>query len=142
MPIRYERHITRDMLRGEPETLFVFGDNLRRAGLGGQAKEMRGEPNAIGIPTKREPSMHPVAFFQDGDLDAYLDARAHDLYRLVRHLRDGGTIVMPAEGIGTGRARLHQTAPAVWRQLQEDLYALKAAAEPSALPASAGRDAR
>jgi redox-sensitive bicupin YhaK (pirin superfamily) len=29
--------------------LFVFGDNLRRTGFGGQAAEMRGEPNAVGI---------------------------------------------------------------------------------------------
>jgi len=53
MGIRTEKHITRQMLRAEPGTLWVFGDNLQRKGLGGQAKEMRGEPNAIGIPTKK-----------------------------------------------------------------------------------------
>lgn len=128
MPIRYEKHITRAMLRAEPETLWVFGDNLRRKGLGGQAAEMRGEPNAIGIPTKREPGMHPVDFFTDGDLAAYEDARAHDLMRLAQHLMNGGAVVLPADGIGTGRARLKQSAPAVWAQLQEDLQGLAAAA--------------
>lgn len=28
MPIRTEKHISRAMLRAEPETLWVFGDNL------------------------------------------------------------------------------------------------------------------
>lgn len=42
--IEYRDHITRAMLRAEPEKLFVFGDNFVRTGFGGQAKEMRGEP--------------------------------------------------------------------------------------------------
>jgi len=128
MPIRYEKRVTRDMLLAEPTWLWVFGDNLKRTGLGGQAKEMRGEPNAVGIPTKKEPSMHPVAFFRDWDLDAYLDARAHDLYRLQRHLRGGGTVVLPADGLGTGRAALKLSAPKIWEQLQEDIQVLKASA--------------
>lgn len=133
MPIRYERIITREMAQAEPNALFVFGDNLQRRGTGpksGQAV-IRPEPNAVGIPTKREPSMHPCAFFNDGDLDRYLDARAPSLYRLIQHLREGGTVVLPADGLGTGRARLHQTSPAIWAQLQEDLTALK---ETASLP--------
>ncbi|KKL05458.1 hypothetical protein LCGC14_2605850, partial [marine sediment metagenome] len=55
--IEYRDHITRQMLRDEPDTLFVFGDNMQRRGLGGQAFAMRGEPNAVGIPTKIFPSM-------------------------------------------------------------------------------------
>jgi hypothetical protein len=125
MPIRTEKYITREMLRAEPDTLWVFGDNLQRKGLGGQAKEMRGEPNAVGIPTKKAPGMHPVDFFNDRDFDRYLDARAHDLMRLVHHLRCGGDVVLPADGLGTGRARLKQSAPKVWDQLQEDLHALR-----------------
>jgi hypothetical protein len=46
------KHITREMVRADPSTVFVFGDNMARNGLAGQAKEMRGEPNAIGVPTK------------------------------------------------------------------------------------------
>lgn len=137
MPIRYEKRITRDMLRAEPETLFLFGDNLQRRGLGGQAKEMRGEPNAVGIPTKKAPSMHPCDMYKDADLGAYLDARAHDVMRLSRHLMDGGTVVLPADGLGTGRAQLKQSAPAIWSQLQEDLTALKAAAEYAFTPSRA-----
>jgi len=37
MPIEYRKLITRPMLQQAPETLFVFGDNMLRKGLGGQA---------------------------------------------------------------------------------------------------------
>jgi hypothetical protein len=40
-------------------------DSVQRHGLAGQAKEMRGEPNAIGVATKRAPSTNPKAFFDD-----------------------------------------------------------------------------
>lgn len=66
MSFRYVKYITRQMMRAEPTTLFVFGDNLAQVGYGGQAKEMRGEPNAVGIPTKRKPSRTaPDEFFTD-----------------------------------------------------------------------------
>ncbi len=40
-------------------------DSVQRHGLAGQAKEMRGEPNAIGVATKWAPSTNPKAFFDD-----------------------------------------------------------------------------
>lgn len=126
MPIRIEKHITRAMLRAEPDTLWVFGDNLQRKGLGGQAAEMRGEPNAVGIPTKKAPGWHPVDFFNDRDLEAYRKAREPDLARLIRHLSKGGEVVLPADGLGTGRARLQQSAPAIWAELQDDMNSLRA----------------
>ena len=48
--------ITREELQRHPELIFVFGDNMLRKGFGGQAKEMRGEPNAVGVPVKWRPS--------------------------------------------------------------------------------------
>lgn len=43
------KYIKRQDLKSNPNTQYLFGDNLKRSGFGGQAKEMRGEPNAIGI---------------------------------------------------------------------------------------------
>jgi hypothetical protein len=70
MPVLRQKWITRDDLRANPNVLYLFGDNERREGLGGQAKEMRGEPNAIGVRTKASPSKHETAFWdrQPGDL--------------------------------------------------------------------------
>jgi hypothetical protein len=116
--IRREKHITRAMLRAEPETLFVFGDNLERRGLGGQAAEMRGEPNAVGIPTKRAPSMREDAFFTDADLTSFINASYRDAQRLAKHVDQGGTVVLPADGIGTGLADLQRRAPEIWEVIQ------------------------
>lgn len=116
--IEFRDHITRQMLRDEPDTLFVFGDNMERRGLGGQAAEMRGEPNAVGIPTKRRPSMDNDAFFND-TTDDYLEwarASASDVARLKDH---DGLIVWPRAGIGTGRARLAETAPTIMLSIME-----------------------
>ena len=61
--ITFQERITRADLRANPDTLYVFGDNMRRRGMGGQAAEMRGEPNAVGIPTKWRPSRTEWDFF-------------------------------------------------------------------------------
>lgn len=113
MPFRTEKFITRQMLRDEPETLFVFGDNVEHQGYGGQAGEMRDEPNAVGIPTKWRPSMNSDAFFGDRDY-----VRVHAMIfpifqRLSQHLAKGGDVVWPENGIGTGRAQLKERAPQI-----------------------------
>lgn len=122
--LRHEPVIRRQMLKDAPDVLFVFGDNLRRIGMGGQAAEMRGEPNAVGIPTKVAPSMAPDAFFTDADLPKALDAFAESFARLEAHLRAGGTIVVPEAGIGTGRAQLEQRAPKIHTVLTRAMNAL------------------
>lgn len=101
MPIRLEAYVTRQMLQAEPDTLFVFSDTLIGKGSDGHAREMRGEPNAIGIPTKKLPSMDPSAFFADGDEGFFLLAAERPFRRLAAHLQAGGMIVWPAAGIGT-----------------------------------------
>lgn len=113
--IEYRDYITRRMLRAEPEKLFVFGDNFRRSGLGGQAKEMRGEPNAVGIPTKRSPSRDENSFLTDERSDYWSKNCGKDIAKL---LVFDGTIVWPSAGIGTGLAELEKRAPRIWRAIQ------------------------
>lgn len=127
MPIRFEPWITREMARNNPEDLHVFGDNLQRSGFGGQAKELRGEPNAVGIPTKRAPHMGPGAFFGDWprDIEEFKEAAAPAFARLHSHLLAGGTVIWPADGIGTGLADLERRAPRIWDSLQRALDRLK-----------------
>ena len=116
--------ITRRVLRANPDVLFVFGDNLQGAGFGGQAAEMRGEPNAVGIPTKRAPRMTPDAFFSDQDLPEVLQAFEEPFRRLRAHLEGGKDVIMPEAGIGTGFARLEQKAPAIHEALERHLREL------------------
>jgi hypothetical protein len=118
MPIEYRKFITREEMRLEPETLFVFGDNLERKGYEGQAAQMRGEPNAVGIPTKRLPSKKPEAYFSDADFDEVLEHLLFADFTLVDHLNKGGTVVWPEDGIGTGFAKLQKKAPKIWKKIE------------------------
>lgn len=109
MPIRYQKFIRRQDLRNNRDTFYVFGDNMQRIGYGGQAREMRGEPNAIGVVTKWAPSNDNVAFFDDMP-DCFAQV-GFDLERVDRILSQGKTVVVPEDGIGTGLAQLPRRAP-------------------------------
>ena len=105
---RYNRSTIRSM----PDTLFVFGDNLARLGYGGQAAEARGEPNSVGIPTKYSPSR-----YFDNDSKSFYSAKEpikNAFVILAQHLKAGHDIVWPADGVGTGLAKLPQCAPAIF----------------------------
>jgi hypothetical protein len=106
------------MLRANPDCIFVFGDNSARKGLGGQAKEMRGEPNALGIATKRLPAMTPEAFFSD-DSTQDVTTLAGDLAKLIGFHTRGFQIYAPLNGIGTDRARLKENAPLLYKLIIE-----------------------
>jgi len=124
--------LTRQQLRSQSSDLFAWGDNLARAGgaqnpRSGQAFACRGEPNAVGIPTKKRPSMENAAFFSDDDFDQVAPEIDAAIARLSSHLAAGGTVVWPADGIGTGRAELARRAPRLWAHLEqcrERLFAL------------------
>lgn len=117
MPIETQQWITRSDLRANPDKIYVFGDNVQRSGLGGQAKEMRGEPNAIGVVTKWAPSMSARAFFDDTAACKMLVER--DLLRIQQALDHRRTVVVPADGIGTGLSRLSSCAPNLDRFIKD-----------------------
>jgi hypothetical protein len=129
--LRYEpRWYTPEMCRAEPVALFAFGDNFERRGSGpssGQAI-IRDEPNAVGIATKRAPSNRPGSFLADGDVGRFIDENTPAFLILANHLRDGGTVVWPADGIGTGRAALQGCAPKLWASLERARLRLEAIA--------------
>jgi hypothetical protein len=86
---------------------------------------MRGEPNAVGIVTKAEPSNEPQAFLQDDrDRAATLARWDQDFARIEAHLAAGGTVIWPADGIGTGRANMKNCAPKLWGELCQRLRPL------------------
>lgn len=121
MPIEYQKWITRQDLRDNPDKVYVFGDNLRRVGYGGQAKEMRGEPNALGIPTKANPG----EYLSDArDFPRFAIRLGQHFADLVTALYIKRTIVWPADGIGTGLADMENRAPICWALLQAHIAAL------------------
>lgn len=125
MPVVFKERIERADLQANPGLLYVFGDNEARRGLGGQAGACRGEPNAIGIATKRQPSMAESSMWADADFDrcaAIIDA---DMEPLFKHARKGGMIVFPAAGVGTGLSQLPQRAPRLMEYIRQRVRELK-----------------
>ena len=89
------------------------------AGFGGQAAELRGEPNAVGIITKRAPRNGLGAFLTDDDLELIVPLIDAAFARLRTHLLTGGTVVWPSNDVGTGRAALSSHAPSIAAYIDE-----------------------
>lgn len=126
--------ITEADMAAHPDSRYLFGDNMAGSGLGGQAKVMRGKPNAIGIPTKWAPSMREGSFFRDADIEHGSPVkRAIDraFGEAVTALSQGRTIVIPEAGLGTDRAELPLRAPAVYRYILAWMKALDLLAGPT-----------
>jgi hypothetical protein len=113
--------ITREFLRQRPDWVFLFGDNLVNKGRGGQAAEMRGEPNAVGIPTKKSPKMFSGSFFNDSEYAANCAA----IDAAFSKIRRGAVVVVPEAGLGTGLAQLPERAPETFQYLRKKLAELE-----------------
>jgi hypothetical protein len=126
--IQRAKIINRFDLLANPNTLYVFGDNMQRKGRKGQAAEMRGEPNALGIPTKWLPARTEDAYFTDDAWNSHEVKSAIEgaFKKLEAHLASGGDIVLPADGIGTGLAELPTRAPKLFARLQKWIAVLEA----------------
>lgn len=112
MTIRYEKFYTFQMVDSQPNSIFVFGDNMQRVGRGGQAKACRPCLNTLGIVTKRS----PYEYFSDQSDE--IKALLNDLTQLTQLLVEKADIVLPLDGIGTGRAQLKERSPKIWSFLQ------------------------
>lgn len=111
MLIIRQKMIYRTDLQANPNLLYVFGDNLMRVGFGGQAKEMRGEINSLGIATKRLPEHGRYdCYFHDDQKCAWQSVDL-DFKRLKVTSKIYKGIVIPADGLGTGLAKLSEYAP-------------------------------
>lgn len=121
MPVVRFKWITREIIRNNPDITFLFGDNLLKTGLAGQAKEARGEPNTIGVPTKKAPSMHPDSFFRDDEIEKNMLA-INAAFSLIP---SGATVGIPEAGLGTGLADLQNKAPKTYAYLLDKIHNIK-----------------
>jgi hypothetical protein len=124
MPVMFQKLIQRDDLKKNLNVLFLFGDNDARRGMGGQAAEMRNEPNAVGIRTKVAPGRSDSDFWSDRAFNSNCAKIEEDLVRVRHHLRRGGIVVIPTDGIGTNRAEMEKRCPKTFYVLQQSLASL------------------
>ena len=110
---------TRELIKENPNTLFVFGDNIIRQGYGGQAATARGEPNSVGIPTKHFPDNSKSSFFTNNDFDLFLTSSKNSIEKLTKHVVSGKDVVLPYDGIGTGLAQLNTKAPKIFNEINK-----------------------
>ena len=102
--------------RDNPNKIYVFGDNLIGRGKKGQAT-IRDANNAVGIPTKRLPSMKSGSFFSD-KVDE-LTAIKRSLLKLLNLKSDGYIIVFPAKGLGTGLSKMPTNSPKLFTYMNK-----------------------
>lgn len=119
MPLFYQKFIMRAHLQANRNVLFIFGDNVQRYGKKGQAAEMRGEPNAIGVATKWKPSSTPDSYFSDDHFDEIIPILRNDLTPVHSALMAQKIVVWPRDGIGAGLSQLPKRAPKIWAELEK-----------------------
>lgn len=115
-----QKVITRLMVQADRSIYFMFGDNLQRRGMKGQAAACRGEINAIGVPTKRSPGYMPDDYLSNADwLDYSIRKQIEEPFdRMEQALAEGRCVVIPADGLGTGLAMLPTKAPRIFAYIK------------------------
>jgi hypothetical protein len=101
MPATYQNIIiTEEILNSEPNAFFVYGDNVKRIGLGGAAK-LRNHPRAIGFVTKKEPTNNQGACFTP---EEYAKPFFDQLDQLSTHIKNGPNNKFYISKLGSGLA--------------------------------------
>ena len=121
MPLILQRRIYRADLQANPKVLYIFGDNEQRFGFGGQAAEMRGEPNAIGVATLKAPGV----FWSEADVTRQCPIIDEDTVAVFSALSAGRVVVFPMDGIGTGLADLKHKSPTTFTYLESAIHRMR-----------------
>ena len=109
--IIFQKFIYREDMQANPNIFYLFGDNEKRYGNGGQAHQMRGEPNAIGIRTKKAPLYDDWVYWSDEDYDRQVALVNEDMQKVWDRVKFGHHIIIPLDGLGTGMSQLNTRAP-------------------------------
>lgn len=120
---------TRDGVAKQEGKVFLFGDNtedrLNTKHIPYKTQAViRGLSNSIGIDTKKNRGTDASSYFTDRDFDIFkkqVDSAVN------RALGSGKVIVIPEDGIGTGKAMLQSKAPKLFNYLQDKLNKLNEA---------------
>ena len=123
MPIEIIHRYSREDL-SQPGQALCLRRQFRPHGHGGQARETRGEPNAIGIGTKKAPTYDGADFLTDGEYAQDVHAILADFERFFGP-PTGPDGRLAGDGIGTGIAQLPARAPLTLRFINTLIDSLK-----------------
>ena len=109
-------------VRKHNDYLYIFGDNDVGIGKGGQAI-IRDEPNAIGIPTKKEPNNRESAFYTDSEFEENKKKIHSAIMKVLKEFMKSKytTLVIPGGGLGTGLSKLPEKAPKTFKYLEDKI---------------------
>lgn len=117
---------TRAQVAADTERVYLFGDNAQDAKDGyvpsSTQAVIRGLPNAIGISTKVNRGTGADSYLGDNHFNWF---KKHVDEQIAKAKASGKTIVIPADGIGTGKAMLAQKAPKLFAYLNQELTKLR-----------------
>ena len=101
--------ITKEFLDKNPNAIFVFGDNLKRVGLGGAAI-LREHPQAYGFITKRSPDNRDESFYKPEHYRTDFMAYSVELQLFIEKNRDK---IIYISQLGGGLANKYK----IWEQV-------------------------
>ena len=111
----------------QTDKVFLFGDNtddrlVTKYIPASTQAVIRGLPNAIGIDTKKNRGTSIQSYFTNSDFNTF----KQQVDEAIQKAKDSGKIiVIPEDGIGTGKAMLKEKAPKLFSYLEEQLNLLK-----------------
>lgn len=92
--------ITAEILRENPNWIFVFGDNLLRTGYGGAAA-LRDEPNTYGFLTKLFPDDNSGSYYKPSD---YVPVYCNEMALLIEQIKSKPFQTFLISKLGAGLA--------------------------------------
>ncbi len=121
MIILFQKFIYASDMMANPRVLYLMGDNEQRKGRGGQAREMRDQPNVHGIRTKKAPLRESHVYWSDDDFSRQCELVDEDFRTLVSRweMDSDYPVVCPLDGLGTGESQLPTRAPRTLRYINE-----------------------
>lgn len=121
-----KEYYSRDDVASNQDKIYLFGDNTNdRVNTkyipSSTQAVIRGLPNALGIDTKKNRGTDSSSYFTDADIGAYTRYLDKVFAKIEEYIKAGKTIVLPADGIGTGKAMLENKAPMLFKELKKRL---------------------
>lgn len=114
----YSGYWTVNTCINDPKSLYIFGDNDIKKGLGGQAI-IRNCKNSIGIPTKKLPNNNSNSFYTDKEYENNCNKIIKAVDKIIIKAKNYDELTFPEDGFGTGLAKLPEKAPKTAKFLED-----------------------